>query len=151
MTIRDQKNFMSGLLFVFIGLGCAGLSLTYTLGTPMRMGSGFFPLCLGLILTFLGVLLIVPAMSSSAERNQLESWSLRPFIIVLGSIVIFAVLLSKLGLIIAVGGLVLTSSFAAYNYRIPTILISVFVLSFICYIVFIYLLGLPIPAWPKLA
>ena len=57
VLIKDRNNFCSGALFIVVGVGAVALSLEYKLGTPARMGSGFFPLCLGIILTGLGIIL----------------------------------------------------------------------------------------------
>ncbi|HEY2629441.1 MAG TPA: hypothetical protein VGI57_09955, partial [Usitatibacter sp.] len=64
MKIGHQKDFWGGILFAAIGLmfaviarGIPGLAFLpgYSMGTPARMGPGFFPFYLGTLLFLLGV------------------------------------------------------------------------------------------------
>ena len=57
MRVRAPKDFWSGLMFI----GFAGVALVaardYSLGSAVRMGPGYFPLLLGLVLACIGVML----------------------------------------------------------------------------------------------
>src|SRR5258707_12544522 len=68
MKIGHHKDFWGGTLFAVVGLlfaliarGLPGLSFMpgYSMGTPARMGPGFFPFYLGALLFILGVLIAV--------------------------------------------------------------------------------------------
>ena len=48
MTIKSQKDFFSGLLFMAAGVTFAWLASGYTIGHGAQMGPGYFPLVLGL-------------------------------------------------------------------------------------------------------
>ena len=54
MNIKSQKDFFSGLLFMGAGVAFAWGASSYTLGTGARMGPGYFPLALGVLLAVLG-------------------------------------------------------------------------------------------------
>ena len=55
MSIKSQKDFVSGLMFTAIGAGFAWNSaLSYDIGSASQMGPGYFPLVLGLVLVLLG-------------------------------------------------------------------------------------------------
>ena len=58
MRIRAPKDFWSGLMFC--GFAAVGILAArgYSLGAAGRMGPGYFPLLLGLVLAALGVILI---------------------------------------------------------------------------------------------
>jgi hypothetical protein len=45
-----RKDLLAGAVFVAFGLAFAVTSTTYEVGSPLRMGPGFFPLALGGIL-----------------------------------------------------------------------------------------------------
>ena len=50
MNIKSQKDFFSGLMFLVIGGAFALGATSYTLGTSARMGPGYFPMMLGVIM-----------------------------------------------------------------------------------------------------
>ena len=55
MHIRNQKDFWSGVMFAAFGLFFAGFGTRYTFGSAARMGPGYFPTVLGVILVVMGV------------------------------------------------------------------------------------------------
>ena len=56
-----NKDKIAGLLLVFLGIGAYLEGRTHSLGTLTQMGSGYFPVALGLILVLIGFLLFVTA------------------------------------------------------------------------------------------
>jgi len=42
-----SKDFWSGVIFLVAGLASVGFARSYTMGTSMRMGPGYFPTVLG--------------------------------------------------------------------------------------------------------
>ena len=67
---RAVTDILAGLIFVAFGLAFAITSLSYELGTPLRMGPGYFPLALGGILVLLGLLIVGKGfISGSALRS----------------------------------------------------------------------------------
>ena len=48
--IKSQKDFFSGLMFTAAGVAFAVGAQTYTVGTAARMGPGYFPFYIGLLL-----------------------------------------------------------------------------------------------------
>lgn len=59
MRQEGRREWYSALLMIFIGLGTTWGSLDYNVGTLARMGPGYFPMLLGIVLTFIGVLIFV--------------------------------------------------------------------------------------------
>ena len=55
VLIKSQKDFYSGLMFAVVGAAFALGSTNYSIGTAARMGPGYFPLVLGILLALLGV------------------------------------------------------------------------------------------------
>lgn len=50
MSIKSEKDFASGVMFIATGGGFAWASATeYTIGSASQMGPGYFPMVLGLI------------------------------------------------------------------------------------------------------
>ena len=52
--IRNPKDFWAGVLFVAVGIAAIVLGSRYNLGTAARMGPGYFPRILGMLLILLG-------------------------------------------------------------------------------------------------
>jgi len=150
-VIKDQTNFFSGVLFLAVGLGVVVASLGYQIGTPARMGSGFFPLCLGIILLFLGAALAFQSCTAGAIRERLETWELKPLLIILGSVTLFGVLLLDFGLIVATIAMVVASSFASREGSWTTIFATSVFLALFCYLIFVVGLELQVPVLPSLS
>ncbi len=54
MKIKSQKDFFSGLMFMGVGVAFAWGATTYNVGNGARMGPGYFPLLLGILLALIG-------------------------------------------------------------------------------------------------
>ena len=61
--IRSQKDFFSGLMFTVLGGGFAIGASQYSLGSGAKMGPGYFPLILGVLLGILGIAIAVKSLS----------------------------------------------------------------------------------------
>jgi hypothetical protein len=163
MKIGHPKDFWGGILFAAIGLmfaviargfsiGGKTLLAGYTMGTPARMGPGFFPFWLGVILFLLGAAIATLAMRAAphAEGSALERFHWKELFFVLGSICLFGVLLKPIGMLLAGMLLILGASFgsATFNLR-RAILLGLFLIIF-CALVFVVGLKLPIPLCPDI-
>lgn len=148
MRIVHQKDFATGLLYIAIGVAFAVASWEYRMGTAARMGPGYFPFCLGVIMASIGAMVLLGATKSSAEPEKLERWDFRALFIVLVSVAVFGLLLEPLGLIVSVIALVAGSSFASHEFTWRATLLNTLVLTAFALVVFVYGLGLQFPVWP---
>jgi hypothetical protein len=162
MKIGNPKDFWGGVIFAAIGLlfaviargvaiGDNVLLAGYTMGTPARMGPGFFPFWLGVILIALGAAIsIMGVRARQTHEGRLERFHLKELAFVLGSIVLFGVLLKPIGMVAAGLLLVVGASMgsATFNLR-KALLLAVFLVAF-CALVFVEGLKLPIPLCPDL-
>ncbi len=161
MRIKNEKDFWSGVMFTAVGIAFAWGATTYNIGTGARMGPGYFPLMLGVVLSVLGLAITFFALTVETESGEkVGSFAWRPVICILGANLAFgiclgglkiggATVLPSLGLVIGIFALVLISSLAAEVYRIKEVLTLATVLAVGCYCVFILLLKLQIPVWPS--
>jgi Tripartite tricarboxylate transporter TctB family len=102
--ISRHHDFAAGLLFVLIGLISSWGAIQYRLGTPMRMGPGYYPLIVGLFLFLLGLILVTrdARFASNAPLTALNArFTFRAPIPILFSMLAFGVLLNKAGLLVA--------------------------------------------------
>ena len=61
LTRPYVPDLLAGGVFILLGLAFAIGGSTYDVGSALRMGSGYVPLLLGGILTFLGLLIAAQA------------------------------------------------------------------------------------------
>jgi hypothetical protein len=92
------KDVLAGLVFILFGLGFAFGALSYQIGSPTRMGPGFVPLALGIILTGLGILIVVKGYVAG-EGDQIGEVPWRATILILASILLFGVTVRGAGLV----------------------------------------------------
>lgn len=67
-----KTDYLAGSLMILIGLGATAESYTRELGTLTSMGSGFFPFCLGILLTLLGVAIAGAAVRAPVHHDRTE-------------------------------------------------------------------------------
>lgn len=67
MISEQRRDYFSGALMVAIGVNATYVGATYPVGTLTRMGPGYFPVCLGVMLTVMGVLIALSARSPSVQ------------------------------------------------------------------------------------
>jgi Tripartite tricarboxylate transporter TctB family len=144
--IRDPKDFWSGVLFILVGIAAITLGSRYNLGTAARMGPGYFPRILGLLLILLGAVLALRALRLDGTAVKAFRW--RPTLIVLGSVVLFGMIVTKLGMAISVVILIVLSSSASHEFRLKEAVISGLLLAALAVGVFVVGLKLQVPIWP---
>ena len=69
-NLLKKKDFYAGLAMTLLGAGVALNSTTYKLGTLMHMGPGMFPFILGILLTFVGILIFISGLTTPLEEGE---------------------------------------------------------------------------------
>lgn len=149
MQIRSQKDFASGLMFIAVGLGFSYIATTYNMGTTAKMGPGFFPFWLGLLLAVLGAIVTMTSMSAKSSEDQIAKWDWPSVLWVTGSVVIFGVVLAYLGLMLSVLVLVFISAMASHEFHWKGTIVNAVILNLIAYVAFIWGLKLQFHVWPS--
>ena len=157
MVIKSQKDFFSGLLYTAVGVGFAWGATNYTIGTGARMGPGYFPLILGIMMALLGGVIMFNALVVETEDgDKIGSWAWKPLFFVIAANLIFGLLLAGLpsigfpafGLIVAIYALTFVASLAGEEFSFKAVLILATILAAMSYVAFILLLKLQFPVWP---
>jgi len=157
VSIKSQKDFFSGLMFLVVGAAFAWGATSYSIGTGARMGPGYFPMLLGVLLAILGsVVMFYSLVVETPSGDKVGSIAWRPIGYILGSNLAFGILLGGLpsiklpsmGLIVAIYALVLIASKAGDSYKLRDVLILSTILAVGSYLAFIVLLKLQMPVWP---
>jgi Tripartite tricarboxylate transporter TctB family len=158
VLIKNEKDFYSGLMFMAAGGAFALGAMQYTIGEAAKMGPGYFPLMLGVLLTVLGMAITFKALTVEVDGGEkFGSFAWKPLLCVIGANIVFgiclggikAIGLGSLGLIVGIYALVLIASIAAEHYKIHEVLALATALAIGCYAVFIKLLNLQMPVWPS--
>ena len=91
-NLLQKKDFYAGLFMVLLGAGVTLNSTTYRLGTLAHMGPGMFPFMLGILMTFVGVLIFIAGVVTpldDGERILAESMEWRGWICILAGPLMF--------------------------------------------------------------
>jgi hypothetical protein len=146
--IKNPRDFWAGVMFLGIGAMFAGVALTYKLGTAARMGPGFFPFYLGLLLAVLGIAIVMTSLREKNAGPAVDKFHWIPLFWVLGSICVFGVLLKLTGVLAAGVALIIGSSLGSGEFKTKEIVILAVCMSVFCAAVFVGGLKLPIPMCP---
>jgi hypothetical protein len=144
--VRNPKDLLAGLLFAAFGIAALLISRSYEIGMASRMGPGYFPRMLGLLLVVLGAVLALRGFWPSSEPQP--GWRWRPLLVVLAGVASFTIAAPRLGLVAASLLLVFISSAASEDFRWKEALISGAIQGLAAVAVFVYGLGIPLPVWP---
>ena len=157
MKIKSQKDFYSGLVYTLVGASFAYGATSYNIGTGARMGPGYFPLLLGVILAIIGAIILFKSLVvETPTGDEVGSWAWKPLVFIIAGNLLFGILLGGLpsiklpamGLIAAIYGTTLVVSMAGDQFKLKEVLILGTVLSVMSYLAFILLLKLQFPVWP---
>jgi Tripartite tricarboxylate transporter TctB family len=148
--IKNPRDFWAGVMFLTVGAAFAGIALTYKLGTAARMGPGFFPFFLGLILAVLGIAILASALRLKNAGPAVDKFHWKPVFWVLFPIVLFGIFLKILGMILSGLIVVIVSSIASEDFKLKPVVLLAIGLVIFCSLAFVAGLKLPIPLCPAL-
>lgn len=148
LRIRNQPNFIAGVMFSVLGGGFFLLARGYRLGSAAQMGPGYFPTLVGGLLAVLGVVIVLRSLTLADGEDRLEMPPLRPIVLVLGSITLFAVLLPFMGLLVAGFVLMMVSAFASHEFSWRYALVTAVLATAMSWLIFVKGLGVPMPLLP---
>ncbi len=160
-TRPSDKSRWSGLLLIAIGVAVAIHARSLEVGTLSRMGPGYFPLVLGIILAVVGAVILVQGLrdrtgappaativSSSVvaapvaarQRPEWKAW----FLICL-SLVAFVFLAQHLGLVVATFAIVFVSALADRENSVATAALLALAMVVVAVVVFWWALQIQLP------
>jgi hypothetical protein len=158
MNIKSQKDFFSGLMFMSVGVAFAWGSTNYSIGDAAKMGPGYFPLVLGLLLALLGTAITFKALVVETEDGEkVGGWAWKPLFFIISANLVFGLLLGGLpsvkipamGLIAAIYALTLIASLGGEEFKLKEVLLLATALAVMSYLAFIVLLKLQFAVWPS--
>jgi hypothetical protein len=149
LRIRNQKDVAAGLLYMAFGAAFSLGALNYKLGDPERMGPGWFPFWIGILLIIVGAITGLAGVRADAAPEAVKRLELRPLAWVIGAVILFGLLLQPLGLVVSLAVLVVVSSLASHEFTWKGALATAVALILFSSAVFIWGINLQIPLWPS--
>ena len=162
MKIKSQQDWWAGWLFIAFGLFFIIVALGtpefidkivgtrlipgYQMGSSVRMGPAYFPVMLGGLLAFLGLLVLFDSIVE--DGPGVPKFHFRPLIFIAISSLAFAYLLKPLGLALASVALVFISAYGGHEFKWKEVAIMSVVLVIFSVLVFVKALVLPFPICP---
>ena len=142
--IQNPKDFWAGAIYCTVGIAAVWIAQGYAFGSGARMGPGYFPSVLGALLAIFGLLSITRSLLQPGDPIGSIAW--KPLGLITGGTILFGLLLPRAGLIVAIPVYVLISAAASEKFRFDwRATIGLFALIAFCTLVFVTLLGVPLP------
>lgn len=137
---RDQYDVLFAFLIVAFGLFLIYRGVDLSVGQMSRIGPGFLPLCLGVVISCLGVGILFEPQPNRDDGPP----NFRGLILISLAIAAFAALVETTGLFPATAALVLLTSLANHERIRPLALLGTIVgLCVVGYLLFVVILQLP--------
>lgn len=157
MRIKSQKDFFAGLLYMLIGIAFAWGATNYNIGDGARMGPGYFPLLLGIVLAVIGgIVLFQSLVVETPDGDKIGRWAWKPLLFIIASNFLFGILLGgwpalgipAMGLIIAIFVLTFVAALAGTEFKFVEVLILAILLAALSWFAFVWGLNLQFQVWP---
>ena len=147
------KDHYGALLLLVLGSAVLALGLSYRMGSLNRMGAGFIPVVLGVLMVMVGIAIGVTAAPAGQEKiahplpgdgtRTGPEW--RGWLCILGGVLAFVVLGEHGGLLPATFASVFISAMGDRNNTVKGAALLGAILTVFCLIVFHYGLSLQLP------
>ena len=146
MRFSSPTDAVLGLLLAVIGAAGVYLCSRLSMGTAVRMGPGYFPTLVSWVLIGFGV--VIFARSLVIKGPLIEGGRMRPLVLVLAAVLVFALGIEPLGLAATIALSVAIAGAASPASKPVEVVIAAVVLAAFSCVLFIGLLGLPMRALP---
>lgn len=138
---RDKWDVAFALAIVLFGLYVAWSGVELSIGRLARIGPGFFPLVLGVVIAALGI----GVLFEPREAEEKSPPNLRALLFVSLALIAFAGLAERAGLFPATTALVLLVAAGSRDRPSPLAILGLICgLCAVGYILFVWVLGLPL-------
>ncbi len=158
VNIKSQKDFFAGLMFIIVGAAFTIGAYNYSMGGGARMGPGYFPRMLGILLVILGSVVLFKALTvATPDGDKFGTVAWKPLFAIISANLLFgvcigglpAIKLPAMGMMVGIYVLTFVASLAADRYKPVEIFFLATALAIISYLAFIVLLNLQFPVWPS--
>lgn len=157
MRVNSEKDFYSGLLFMAVGVAFAVAATHYKIGNGSKMGPGYFPLILGVLLALIGIAVTASSLlKRTPDGDKIGKFAWKPLFFIIAANLVFgacigglpSIGLPPLGLIVGVVLLTFIAANAGDEFKLKEVAVLAAILSVMSYLAFVVLLKLQFPVWP---
>lgn len=144
--LRSWQDIICGLFFMGIGVFGLWIARDYPMGTPVRLGTGVFPviLCWGMIGS--GTIILLKGLLVEGEHIGAIAW--RPVILISVAATAFALTIDPFGLVVAMIVMIVPAIFAGHEFYPKESIIFSAILVLMGVAMFIWGLGMPVKTFP---
>ena len=139
--IANNADFWAGVMFIIFGAAAIYMSRDYPMGSAMRMGPGYFPHYLGILMVLFGLGIGIRGYFRGSE--EIGRWAFRPIVVLSVGVLAFGFLIEQVGFIPSLVALILITSLSGTEFKLLEMLLVTAVLVAGAVAVFIYGIGLP--------
>lgn len=138
-----------GLFLVAVGALALVLVADLPMGSAARMGAGYVPRALAVLVILFGLGLGGRALVAGRIAFPDVAW--RPVVLIGAAVGLFALALPRLGLALTSFLVVLVAGLASRDVRLGETVVVALALAAFAVGLFVHLLGLPLAVWPQSA
>lgn len=143
MKITSQEDFWGGVMFIAFGALAIYIATDYPFGTASRMGPGYFPTWIGIMLIVLG--LAISATGFKAQGEGIGEFAWKAMMLLSVAFIFFGWAIDHVGFVPASFFMVILASAAGKDFRWKESIIVAILLIIGCWALFIKGLELPFP------
>lgn len=142
---KSSKDLLGGALMTIIGLASVGGGLRLNVGTLVHMGPGFFPVAVGVILSFIGVVIALTGLRNGGSTIASIKPDWRGWGCIVAAMVAFVVLAAYGGLVPATFAVVFISALGDRKNSLRQSLLLALAMVVVSVLVFRWGLKLQLP------
>ncbi len=144
VAIKSPREFYAGAIYIAFGAAGLWLGWAYPMGTAGRMGGGYFPKVLSVLLIAFGLMALARGIKVSGPR--LANINARPLLLIPAACALFGLLLEPIGFIGSLFLLIVMSAMASREFRWSLqALAGAVVMVVVCALIFVKGLSVPMP------
>lgn len=141
MAAINKADFFAGLVFILFGIVFGVQCLGLEMGTTFRMGPGYFPTVLSVILLGLGAAIVFSSTRSVGEDIGTYAW--RGMVFILAAPIFFGLTVRGLGFVPSIFLTTLIAALAGLKLKPLYAVVLAIGVTIFCTLVFSVALGLP--------
>lgn len=141
---RALKDILAGAVIIALGLAFALGALSYEIGDPLRMGPGYMPLALGVIVIGLGIGIVIKGFLAG-EAEAMGAVDGRAIVLLTAALLFFGLTVRGLGVALALFGATLLASLARSQTPLVEVVLVAAGLTVLSVVLFIFVLQLRVP------
>jgi hypothetical protein len=141
---RALKDILAGAVIIALGLAFALGALDYEIGDPLRMGPGYMPLALGVIVIGLGIGIVIKGFLAG-EDEAIGGVDWRAIVLLTAALLFFGLTVRGLGVALALLGATLLASLARSRTSLTEVVATSVGLTVLSVVLFVFVLQLRVP------